>query len=168
MMSLAFLNYWSVWLQSVTVPSPLQDKSQVSSGPCWLASAQHSTQYKLIPSICRACAQSCPTLYDPMDYSPPGSSVKGILQTRILEWLPFPARICQVDNSSNLVLITPAVMTDDLIRKSLVTHTSFPLRFIFFFNCKNLGSFPQDFGKPILGSRSHNERKTSVMVAYYT
>ena len=85
-------------------------------------------------SICRACAQSCPTLYDPMDRSPPGSSVKGILQTRILEWLPFPACICQVDNSSNLVLITPAVMTDDLIRKSLVTRTSFPLRFIFFFS----------------------------------
>jgi len=26
------------------------------------------------------------TLYDPMDYSPPGSSVHGILQARILEW----------------------------------------------------------------------------------
>ena len=30
--------------------------------------------------------QSCPTLHDPMDCSPPGSSVHGILQTRILEW----------------------------------------------------------------------------------
>ena len=29
--------------------------------------------------------QSCPTLRDPMDYSPPGSSVHGILQARILE-----------------------------------------------------------------------------------
>ena len=28
--------------------------------------------------------QSCPTLCDPMDYSPPGSSVHGISQTRIL------------------------------------------------------------------------------------
>ena len=34
-------------------------------------------------------AQSCPTLCDPMDCSPPGSSVHGILQARILEWLPF-------------------------------------------------------------------------------
>ena len=32
-------------------------------------------------------AQSCPTLCDPMDYSPPGSSVRGILQARILEWV---------------------------------------------------------------------------------
>ena len=32
-------------------------------------------------------AQSCPTLRDPMDCSPPGSSVHGILQARILEWV---------------------------------------------------------------------------------
>ena len=35
-------------------------------------------------------AQSCPTRCDPMDYSPPGSSVHGILQARILEWVAFP------------------------------------------------------------------------------
>ena len=32
-------------------------------------------------------AQSCPTLCDPLDCSPPGSSVHGILQTRILQWI---------------------------------------------------------------------------------
>ena len=32
-------------------------------------------------------AQSCPTLCDPTDCSPPGSSVRGILQARILEWV---------------------------------------------------------------------------------
>ena len=31
-------------------------------------------------------AQSCPTLSDPMDCSPPGSSVHGICQARVLEW----------------------------------------------------------------------------------
>ena len=31
--------------------------------------------------------QSCPTLCDPMDYSLPGSSVHGILQARVLEWV---------------------------------------------------------------------------------
>ena len=30
--------------------------------------------------------QSCPTLSDPMDYSPPGSSIHGIFQARVLEW----------------------------------------------------------------------------------
>ena len=32
-------------------------------------------------------AQSCLTLCDTMDYSPPGSSIHGILQARILEWV---------------------------------------------------------------------------------
>ena len=37
------------------------------------------------------CTQLCPTLCDPMDYSPPGSSVSGISQVRILSGLPFPS-----------------------------------------------------------------------------
>ena len=32
-------------------------------------------------------AQTCLALCDPMDYSPPSSSVRGILQARILEWV---------------------------------------------------------------------------------
>ena len=36
-------------------------------------------------------AQSCLTLCDPMDCSPPGSSVHGILQARILEWVTIPS-----------------------------------------------------------------------------
>ena len=35
-------------------------------------------------------AQLCPTLSDPMNSSPPGSSVHGILQARILEWVAIP------------------------------------------------------------------------------
>ena len=31
-------------------------------------------------------AQSCPTLFNPMDCSLPGSSVRGIFQARVLEW----------------------------------------------------------------------------------
>ena len=34
---------------------------------------------------------SCPTLCDPIDGSPPGSAIPGILQARTLEWLPFPS-----------------------------------------------------------------------------
>ena len=42
--------------------------------PLWLAAAAKSLQ-------------SCPTLCDPMDGSPPGSPVPGILQARTLEWV---------------------------------------------------------------------------------
>ena len=37
-------------------------------------------------AVCSA-AQSCPAHYDHMDWSPPGFSVHGILQARILEWI---------------------------------------------------------------------------------
>ena len=38
-------------------------------------------------------AQLCPTLYDPMDCSPSGCSVHGIVQARILEWVAIPFSI---------------------------------------------------------------------------
>ena len=34
--------------------------------------------------------QSCPTLCDPIDGSPPGSPVPGVLQARTLEWVAMP------------------------------------------------------------------------------
>ena len=40
--------------------------------------------------VCVLVAQLCLTLCDPMDYSPPGSSICGIFQARILEWVAIP------------------------------------------------------------------------------
>ena len=37
--------------------------------------------------------QSCPTLCDPRDGSPPGSPVPGIIQARILEWVVVYSRL---------------------------------------------------------------------------
>ena len=37
--------------------------------------------------------QSCQTLCNPMDSNPPGSSVHGILQARVLEWVAMPSSI---------------------------------------------------------------------------
>ena len=37
--------------------------------------------------VCVPVTQSCPTLCDPLDYSPPGSSVHVILQARLPEWV---------------------------------------------------------------------------------
>ena len=43
--------------------------------------------------LCATCVhpQSCPTLCDPKDCSPPASSVHGILQGRTLEWVALPS-----------------------------------------------------------------------------
>ena len=41
--------------------------------------------------LCAKSPQSCPILCDPVDHSPPGSSVLGIRQARILEWVATPS-----------------------------------------------------------------------------
>ena len=41
--------------------------------------------------VCVLVTQFCLTLYDPVDYSPPGSSVHEISQARVLEWVAMPS-----------------------------------------------------------------------------
>ena len=47
----------------------------------------YSTIKKNVAAAAAASLQSCPTLCDPRDGSPPGSAIPGILQARILEWV---------------------------------------------------------------------------------
>ena len=53
-------------------------------------------------------AQLCPTLSDPMDCSPPGSSVHGIFQARVLEWgaIALSTKKHYMDNSGLLLCQT--------------------------------------------------------------
>ena len=63
--------------------------------------------------------QSCPTLCDPIDSSPPGSSVPGILQARILEWVAISfsnrkhtiiwQKTCAVYIHSTVIFLRPDV-----------------------------------------------------------
>ena len=46
-----------------------------------------SPQWNLAAAAAAKSRQSCPTLYDPRDGSPPGSPVRGIIQARTLEWV---------------------------------------------------------------------------------
>ena len=62
---------------------PVQDEKQFSSGLI-LATAAAAAAKSL---------QSCPTLCDPIDGSPQGSPVPGILQARTWSALPFPSPI---------------------------------------------------------------------------
>ena len=41
--------------------------------------------------LCAQLLQSCLTLCNPVDHSPPGSSIHGILPARVLEWVPMPS-----------------------------------------------------------------------------
>ena len=53
----------------------------------------HSCQENIFGEklACVLAAQLCPTLCNPMDCSPPGSSVHGISQARIQEWVAIPS-----------------------------------------------------------------------------
>ena len=64
-------------------------------------------QGKMVIQGCVRVAKSlqlCPTLCDPMDCHPPGSSVHGILQTRILEWVPLHQGIFPIHGSNRRLL----------------------------------------------------------------
>ena len=68
---------WALYIASVT---PTYDFC--SRQPAWFVS---TTRVGLESES--EVAQSCPTLCDPMDCSLPGSSVHGIFQARVLEWI---------------------------------------------------------------------------------
>ena len=51
----------------------------------------NSIQYYLAAATAAKLLQSCPALCDPIDGSPPGSPVPGILQAKTLDGLPFPS-----------------------------------------------------------------------------
>ena len=52
-----------------------------------ISAPKSSTDLSLPPVHSRLVAQSGPTLWDPMDFNSPGSSVHGIFMARILEWV---------------------------------------------------------------------------------
>ena len=62
-------------------------------------------------------AQLCLTLRDPMDCSPSGSSVHGIFQARILEWVAI---------SSSRGSSQPRIQTQILHCKQILYHVSYP------------------------------------------
>ena len=47
--------------------------------------------FSLFPAVPCLVARSCPTLCDPMDWSPPGSSVHGDSPGKNTEWVPMPS-----------------------------------------------------------------------------
>ena len=74
---------------------PVNNGFRLTNIPCWLCTPLSSSLvyvhwfgFHKIDSI--AVLKSCLTLCNPIDCSLPGSSLPGILQARILEWVAFP------------------------------------------------------------------------------
>ena len=79
-----------------------------------------------ILKLLRAClvAQSCLALYDPVDHSPIGSSVRGILQARRLEWAAiFLLQGIFPNQSSNLHLLSVALVGEFFTTEPLVQYS---------------------------------------------
>ena len=84
----------------------------------------HNTYVCICVHMC-SVTQSYLTLCYPVDYSLPGSSVSGILQSRILEGFPFPppGALQWVDPGIQpLYPASPALEVDSLPQNHLVTH----------------------------------------------
>ena len=62
------------WMETLVVPS-------------FAVSAAASSAMSFLAATAAKSLQSCPTLCDPIDGSPPGSPVPGVLQARTLEWV---------------------------------------------------------------------------------
>ena len=71
-------------------------------------------------------AKSCPTLCDPMDCSPPGSSVHEIFQARILEWvaISFSRGSSQPRDWTQISCNAGRFFTNWAIREALVEYYS--------------------------------------------
>ena len=71
----------------------------------------------------REVAQSCPTLSNPMNCSPPGSSVHGIFQARVLEW----GAIAFSDEVPRIIQIRDEGLIpgwEDSLEEGMATHSS--------------------------------------------
>ena len=73
------------------VPLPFPNAPRTSGSSqftyCWSLAWRILSITLLVCAAAAKSLQSCPTLCDPIDSSPPGSAVPGILQARTLEWV---------------------------------------------------------------------------------
>ena len=69
-------------------------------------------------------AQSCLTLFDPMDCSLPGSSVHGILQARRVEWvtIPFSRGSCQPREQTQVSCIADYLSSEQKRRNTFLRN----------------------------------------------
>ena len=84
----AFFLAWPPFLCTLSKTYPLASKKRSASDTGWAQNP--STSVYLFMCAC-SVAQSCLTACDPLDCSLPGSSVHGIFQARILEWVAMPS-----------------------------------------------------------------------------
>ena len=94
----------------------LSDKADLSTeGELRDLPEKQSWRISLQSAAAAKSLQSCPTLCDPIDGSPPGSPFPGILQARTLERLPFPCPMHETEKRK----WSRSVVSDSLLPRGL-------------------------------------------------
>ena len=90
----------------------------------WIILVFHFLISKLTVTVKVNVAQSCLTLYDPMDCSLQGSSVHGIFQVRILEWVTifFSRRSSQPRDQTQVSRVVGRLFTTGATREVRLTE----------------------------------------------
>ena len=93
----------SVWThrwQPTRLPCPWDSPGKNTGGGC------HFLLQCMKVKSENEVSQSCPTLRDPMDCSPPGSFIRGIFQARVLEWVAISFPITEASGYLSFFLNT--------------------------------------------------------------
>ena len=90
-------------------PFPPQDQTRIfrSTALAGRFSTTSTTWEDPLRPAAAKLLQSCPTLCDPIDGSPPGSAIPGILQARTLEWVAILLQCMKVKSESEVAQSCP-------------------------------------------------------------
>ena len=124
-------NYVSLSSWKKTLLRPQSWSSDTTIHSLYLEFFQHLYNC-MYSSLCANLLQSCLTLWDPMNFSLPGSSVHGILQARILKWagMPFSRGSSQPRNQTCVSYVS-CIGRQVLYHQC---HLGSPIAYILFFN----------------------------------
>ena len=96
----------------------------------------HTDEKQSVCCVCAESLQSCLTLCDPMDYSPAGSSVHGILQARILDWVAMSSSRESSQPRTEPKSLTSPALADGFF----TTSTTWQVPFAFLYSTLNISS----------------------------
>ena len=108
-------------------------------------------------------AQSCLTVCDPMDFSPPGSSIHGISQARILEWvvISFSMRSYQLRNQTLVSCIGRQILYHWATRETHDDYKSLLLQGVH--RIYQTQKYHQRLGESGFKPRSHNNSENILL-----
>ena len=84
------LKVFQTLFQTLMIPKGIRQRRSLPAWSLYSSNARGGGRTLRSTCVC-SVTQSCPALCDPMDCSPPGSSVHGTFQARILEWVASPS-----------------------------------------------------------------------------